>query len=169
MHSVWPWSNVWISIGVHPSHMAKVWQTSRSQGLYNILFKWQILQNVCVVPVLSSKTRSDRLFSSLRVQVSALYSSIDWTNVQAFVSLLMSCAFQILSRFRVRYPCHKSHHSKWCHPGTQLLHLLYFIIANLGMHLYLRGVSPDNLYFCLALLIVSCHIILSDRIFYLLL
>ena len=49
-----------------------------------------------------SKTWSFRLWSSLSVQVSALYSRIDWTRVWyslTLVSLLMSGDFKILSRF----------------------------------------------------------------------
>jgi len=82
------------------------------------------------------------LFFSLRVQVSALYSSIDWTTInQDFcvfpdVFLSLSRFFPdsvLLLRQCQQSPCDvlvtiKSHHSKWCHPGTKTpaLSLLHY-------------------------------------------
>jgi len=70
----------------------------------SVLRLWSLLEHPRIfLTIAISKTQSEHFFSSFKVQVSALYSNMDWTKLRytrTFVSLLMSLAFQILCRFR---------------------------------------------------------------------
>ena len=56
--SVWPCRPMWsyvrvgLSVVVHPSHMAEVWQTMCPHNFYYILVKWQFFHYVYVSPVI---------------------------------------------------------------------------------------------------------------------
>jgi len=72
--------------------------------IMSVLRLWSLLEHHRIfLTIAISKTLSECLFCSFKVQVSALCSSMDWTELRytrTFVSLLISLAFQILSRFR---------------------------------------------------------------------
>ena len=114
------------------------WKTLyMSKDKVRLLRLWSLARTI--TPVIPSRTPQDfphychlenpKWTSSFKVQVSALYSSMDWTKLRytrTFVSLLMSLAFQILSsldsalhlqqyQFSEQCLCHKKRHCKLCH------------------------------------------------------